>query len=232
MPSNKRSREHSEIDDDLQPKKKACKLNPDKSKINKKKIELYNIRTLRNSKLKTAARKAAEQEEEEEEVQSLPLPPSSSSSLVSIEKKPTLRRRRKPPVRSSEMSRLTKSSSSSQHVSPPTAKESKLSVVASQLTRSNSISSEENFELRPARRLTRATSLNYRTGEGLIDLTTKEFHNNDDKACSNMFIYWDDANELVSRLRLLVSSVSAGHTGHNNEILSIIEELREANIIE
>lgn len=46
------------------------------------------------------------------------------------------------------------------------------------------------------------------------------------------YTYWDNPNELVDRLRLLVSSSSAGHTGHNNEIISIIEELREANIIE
>lgn len=45
------------------------------------------------------------------------------------------------------------------------------------------------------------------------------------------FTYWDDPNELVDRLKLLVASQSAGHTGHNNEILSIIEELREAKII-
>lgn len=45
------------------------------------------------------------------------------------------------------------------------------------------------------------------------------------------YTYWDDVNELVDRLRLLVSSSSVGHTGHNNEIISIIEELREANII-
>lgn len=43
--------------------------------------------------------------------------------------------------------------------------------------------------------------------------------------------YWDDPNELVGRLRLLVSSQTAGHTGHNNEIIAIIEELREAKII-
>lgn len=46
------------------------------------------------------------------------------------------------------------------------------------------------------------------------------------------FTYWDNPNELVDRLKLLVSSSSAGHTGHRNEIISIIEELREANIIE
>lgn len=44
--------------------------------------------------------------------------------------------------------------------------------------------------------------------------------------------YWDDPNELVERLRLLLSSQSAGNNSHQNEILSIIEELREANIIE
>lgn len=45
------------------------------------------------------------------------------------------------------------------------------------------------------------------------------------------YTYWDDPNELVDRLRLLVASQAAGHTGHNNEIISIIEELREAKII-
>lgn len=45
------------------------------------------------------------------------------------------------------------------------------------------------------------------------------------------YIYWDDPNELVDRLRLLLSSESAGHNNHKNEIISIIEELREANII-
>jgi hypothetical protein len=46
------------------------------------------------------------------------------------------------------------------------------------------------------------------------------------------YVYWDDPNELVNRLRLLIASQSAGHTGHSNEIVSVIEELREANIIE
>lgn len=45
------------------------------------------------------------------------------------------------------------------------------------------------------------------------------------------YVYWDDPNEIVERLRLLISSTSAGHNAHNNEILSIIEELREANVI-
>lgn len=45
------------------------------------------------------------------------------------------------------------------------------------------------------------------------------------------FVYFDDINELVDRLKLLVASKDAGHTDHENEILSIIEELKEADII-
>lgn len=51
------------------------------------------------------------------------------------------------------------------------------------------------------------------------------------KVRSNRYVYWDDANELCDRLRLLLASKDAGHTGHNNEIVSILEELREAKII-
>jgi hypothetical protein len=45
-------------------------------------------------------------------------------------------------------------------------------------------------------------------------------------------IYWDDPNELVERLHLLIASQAAGNFNHRNEIISIIEELREANIID
>lgn len=44
--------------------------------------------------------------------------------------------------------------------------------------------------------------------------------------------YWDDPNELVDRLRLLLSSQSAGNNSHQNEILAIVEELREAKLIQ
>jgi hypothetical protein len=44
-------------------------------------------------------------------------------------------------------------------------------------------------------------------------------------------VYWDDPNELVDRLRLLLASKSAGNTGVSNEIISIFEELREAGFI-
>lgn len=45
------------------------------------------------------------------------------------------------------------------------------------------------------------------------------------------YIYWNHPSELIDRLRLLYSSKSAGHKGHDNEILSIIEELYESGII-
>ena len=45
------------------------------------------------------------------------------------------------------------------------------------------------------------------------------------------YVHWNDPNELVDRLRLLESSHQAGNNAHDNEILSIIEELREAGII-
>lgn len=45
------------------------------------------------------------------------------------------------------------------------------------------------------------------------------------------FVYWDDPNELVERLKLLIASRDAGNTGLDNEIISIIEELRESKLI-
>ena len=45
------------------------------------------------------------------------------------------------------------------------------------------------------------------------------------------YVYWDDPNELVERLELLVSERDAGHTGLDNEILSILEELQERGLI-
>jgi hypothetical protein len=44
-------------------------------------------------------------------------------------------------------------------------------------------------------------------------------------------IYWNNPNELVDRLRLLLASQAAGNTSVSNEILSIFEELYEAGII-
>lgn len=57
------------------------------------------------------------------------------------------------------------------------------------------------------------------------EITMKRFYPNTD------YIYWDNPNELVDRLKLLIASQSAGNTNHTNEINSIIEELKEAGII-
>ena len=45
------------------------------------------------------------------------------------------------------------------------------------------------------------------------------------------YIYWDDPNELCNRLKLLLSEKTAGNNNHDNEIHSIIEELREFGVI-
>lgn len=45
------------------------------------------------------------------------------------------------------------------------------------------------------------------------------------------YVHWNNPNELVDRLRLLVASRAAGNNQHVNEIASIIEELREAGLI-
>lgn len=46
------------------------------------------------------------------------------------------------------------------------------------------------------------------------------------------YIYWDDPNELINRLKILHASQLVGNNNHRNEINSILEELREADIIE
>ena len=46
------------------------------------------------------------------------------------------------------------------------------------------------------------------------------------------YIFWNDPNELVERLRLLLASREAGNNSHENEVISIIEELQEEGIIE
>ena len=68
--------------------------------------------------------------------------------------------------------------------------------------------------------------LNYistHSGTGLIPeyMTHQENKNID-------YIYWDDPNELVDRLRLILASQAAGNPSHNNEILSIIEEFNNS----
>jgi len=49
---------------------------------------------------------------------------------------------------------------------------------------------------------------------------------------ASVYKYWNSADELVDRLRLLIASQEAGNTSHRNEIISIIEELKEEGIVE
>jgi len=44
------------------------------------------------------------------------------------------------------------------------------------------------------------------------------------------YVHWDDSNELMDHLRLLDASHRVGNNAHD-EMLSIIEELREAGLI-
>lgn len=46
-----------------------------------------------------------------------------------------------------------------------------------------------------------------------------------------VYEYYDDPNELCDRLKLLISSKGGGNSNHDQEINSIVEELRERNII-
>ena len=45
------------------------------------------------------------------------------------------------------------------------------------------------------------------------------------------YIYWNDPNDLVNRLRLLIASRAAGNNNHTQEIEEIIQELKTARII-
>lgn len=66
------------------------------------------------------------------------------------------------------------------------------------------------------------------SGSGIFDPNVMVYN----KATnSKSYIYWNNPNELCDRLRLLIASQQAGHTGHQNEIISIVEELRECGIL-
>lgn len=79
------------------------------------------------------------------------------------------------------------------------------------------------FKLRKISASTDSSQPNIHGGEGLPIL--KKWKKNVD------YVYWDDPNELVDRLKLLIASRDAGNTGLDNEIISIVEELRESGII-
>ena len=65
------------------------------------------------------------------------------------------------------------------------------------------------------------------TGNKRVDLSRTVTLNNN----KIDYIHWDDPNKIVDCLQLLEISRQAWHNGHDNEILSIIEELRKAGLI-
>lgn len=60
-----------------------------------------------------------------------------------------------------------------------------------------------------------------RRGKGLLNLDNKQVE----------FVPYKNPNTIVNRLQILVASQMAGHTGHNNEIIRIIAELKRTKII-
>lgn len=73
----------------------------------------------------------------------------------------------------------------------------------------------------PTRPLRRTQSLKLPSKGGLLNLSKNKID----------YVWFNNPNELVDRLRLLLASQMAGNNAHHNEIVSIIEELREAKII-
>lgn len=55
---------------------------------------------------------------------------------------------------------------------------------------------------------------------------------NANKKTGSGLTYWHNPNTLVERLMLLNASKAAGHRGHENEILDILNALRQAELIE
>jgi hypothetical protein len=86
-------------------------------------------------------------------------------------------------------------------------------------------SDKYNKYIKPYVKKYKQTKVGGRLITSLNPLETKQYYPNTD------LIYWDDLNELVERLRLLIASQNAGNTNHVNEINSIIEELTEAGVI-
>lgn len=85
-----------------------------------------------------------------------------------------------------------------------------------------------NRGLLPAPKTSSRTGKGLKKNSKLIDFDFIPYEKNN----RIIFEYFDDANELCERLKLLISSRMAGNTNHMHEIASIIEELRELDLIE
>lgn len=73
-----------------------------------------------------------------------------------------------------------------------------------------------------------STALRSRSGLGLaVHLPTQKLYTNR----SVDYVYWNKPKELVDRLRLLWSAKIAGNNNVNNEIVNLVQELREEKIV-
>jgi hypothetical protein len=66
---------------------------------------------------------------------------------------------------------------------------------------------------------------------GGINISHSPFMKLNTYPCAPDYVHYDDINKIVNRLRILKASEAAGNTSHNNEIISIISELREKGVI-
>ncbi|CAG9137606.1 unnamed protein product, partial [Plutella xylostella] len=132
-------------------------------------------------------------------------PPSSSSAKKS--KKRKTEKERKPAAPAKKRSKKEN-----------TEKTSKKRDGTTKLKKENQVKAATQLESRPSTSL-KTTAKDIMGVDSDID---EDLLNN---------VYWDDPNELIERLQLLIASKDAGNTNHDNEILSIIEELKEAGII-
>lgn len=97
-----------------------------------------------------------------------------------------------------------------------------------ELTKDSLVKRVRNAERIPTRRTERISSSQGAIAYGAGVESDYEFVPYESKIA---YRYFDNANELVDRLKLLLSSKAAGNSNHSFEIRSIIEELREADII-
>lgn len=70
---------------------------------------------------------------------------------------------------------------------------------------------------------------NWKTGAGILTMPLKKQVIPHSKI---EYKYWDSLEDLIDRLQLLIASKQAGHSAHDNEIMNIIMELKEANVIQ
>lgn len=92
------------------------------------------------------------------------------------------------------------------------------------------ISSAHKQEFNPNGRIASSGGMKYKNiikplfesiGRGILPVTDNKID----------YIHWNDPNELVDRLALLIASERAGNNSHRSEIASIEEELREGDYI-